>query len=74
LPRYLLEVEYKDLSGHSYNYNTRLGISGSVPPVTLTTNDASAKIVTALESINKALLKLAVPHKNIAKPSFLLGV
>lgn len=68
----LLEVEYKDLSGHSYNYNTRLGISGSVPPVTLTINDASAKIVTALESINKALLKLAVPHKNIAKPSFLL--
>lgn len=68
----LLEVEYKDLSGNSYNYNTRLGISGSVPPVTFK-NDASAKIVTALESINKALLKLAVPCKNIAKPSFLLS-
>ena len=69
----LLEVEYKDLSGNSYNYNTRLEISGSVPPVTLK-NDASAKIVTALESINKALLKLAdlvgcVPQCNFYRSS-----
>ena len=44
----LLEVEYKDLSGNSYNYNTRLGISGSVPPFTEVLNVKILRILSKL--------------------------
>jgi hypothetical protein len=66
-----LEVEYYDLAGNPYIYKTKVEISGSVSPITIG-NDNPAKMVRALESINKALLQLTVSRENAAKPSFVL--
>ena len=67
-----LEVEYYDLAGNSYVYQTKIEISGSVLPITLG-NDNPAKMVKALESIQEVLLKLTIPRENAAIPSFVLS-
>jgi hypothetical protein len=67
-----LEVEYYDLAGNSYVYQTKIEVSGSVSAIT-SANDHPAKMVKALESINKVLLKLTIPRENAAKPSFVLS-
>ena len=67
-----LEVEYYDLAGNSYVYQTKIEVSGSVSGIT-SAKDHPAKMVKALESINKVLLKLTIPRENAAKPSFVLS-
>jgi hypothetical protein len=67
-----LEVEYYDLAGNFYPYQTKIEVSGSVSAIT-SANDNPAKMVKALESINKVLLKLTIPRENAAKPSFVLS-
>jgi hypothetical protein len=67
-----LEVEYYDLAGNSYVYQTKIEVSGSVSAIT-SAKDHPAKMVKALESINKVLLKLTIPRANAAKPSFVLS-
>lgn len=67
-----LEVEYYDLAGNFYPYKTKIEVSGSVSPITIG-NDNPAKMVKALESINKVLLKLTIFRENTAKPSFVLS-
>jgi len=67
-----LEVEYCDLAGNFYTYKSKVEVDGSVPPISIG-NDNPAKIVKALESINKALLQLTNSRENAAKPSLVLS-
>jgi hypothetical protein len=68
-----LAVEYYDLAGNFYpSQTTKIEVSGSVSAITRA-NDNPAKMVKALESINKVLLKLTIPRENAAKPSFVLS-
>ena len=67
-----LEVEYCDLAGNFYTYESKVEVVGSVPPISIG-NDNPAKIVKALESINKALLQLTNSRENAAKPSLVLS-
>ena len=67
-----LKVEYDDLAGNSYVYQTKIESSGSVLPMTLG-NDNPAKMVKALESIHEVLLKLTIFCEKAAKPSFVLS-
>lgn len=67
-----LEVEYCDLAGSFYTYKTKVEVTGSVPPISIG-NDNPAKMVKALELINKALLQLTNSRENAAKPSLVLS-
>ena len=67
-----LEVEYYDLARNPYVYQTKIEVSGSVSAIT-SAKDHPAKMVKALESINKVLLKLTISRENAAKPSFVLS-
>jgi len=68
-----LEVEYYDLAGNFYpSQTTKIEVSGSVSAITRA-NDNPAKMVKALESINKVLLKLTISRERAAKPSFVLS-
>jgi hypothetical protein len=67
-----LEVEYYDLAGNFYPYKTKIEVSGSVSAIP-SAKDHPAKMVKALESINKVLLKLTISRENAAKPSFVLS-
>lgn len=67
-----LEVEYYDLSRNFYNYRSKIEVTGSVSPISIG-NDNPAKVVKALESINKVLLKLTTSRENVTKPNFVLS-
>jgi hypothetical protein len=67
-----LEVGYYDLAGNFYTYRTKVEVTGSVSPISIG-NDNPAKMVKALESINKALLQLTTSRENVAKPSLTLS-
>ncbi|WP_228053847.1 helix-turn-helix domain-containing protein [Nodosilinea sp. LEGE 07298] len=67
-----LEVEYCDLAGNFYAYKSKIEVTGSVPPISIG-NDNPAKMVKALESINKALFQLATSRESAAKPSLILS-
>ncbi|MBW4598543.1 MAG: ATP-binding protein [Calothrix sp. FI2-JRJ7] len=67
-----IEVEYYDLAGNFYPYKAKVEVTGSVPPISIG-NDNPAKMVKALESINKALLQLTISRENTVKPSLSLS-
>lgn len=66
-----LEVEYYDISGNRYIYETPIEVVGSLPPITIG-NDNSEKMVRTLEKIEKTLAGLRVSRESVVKPSLLL--
>lgn len=52
----LLNVKYKDLSNKSYDYESQLNISNSLPPISIG-NNQTEEIVKVLKSINQTLKK-----------------
>jgi hypothetical protein len=67
-----LEVEYCDLAGNFYTYKSKIEVTESIPPISIG-NDNPAKMVEALKSIDKNLLRLTTPRESAAKPSLVLS-
>ncbi|MGQ4648844.1 RNA-binding domain-containing protein [Lyngbya aestuarii] len=66
-----LEVEYYDLASNHYTYETPIEVGGSLPPISIG-NDNPAKMVRAIESIEKTLSRLIISRERVLKPSILL--
>lgn len=67
----ILEVEYYDLFGNSYIYKMPIEVVGSLPPITLGSDNAD-KVVKLLEKIEKTLSNLKVSRESVIKPSLIL--
>ena len=65
-----IRIDYSDLTGNCYTYETQLKVAGAIPPMTIG-NDNPAKVIQVLESIEKTISNLKSSQKSVVKASIL---
>lgn len=65
-----IHIDYNDLAGNRYTYNTQLKLAGAIPPITIG-SDNSDKVIQVLKSIDKSISSLKSSQKKVFKASIL---